>query len=377
MRRKFVFVFTFIFFFASANKAFAVVNPLEKANNKFGIHVFFPSEIYDASKFINSSGGEWGYITAPILVTDRDFEKWRVFMTEAKKHHIIPILRLATGQDLDKSGVWKKPSLTDIIDLANFLNRLPWPIQNRYVIVFNEVNRGDEWGGSVNAKEYANVLSFAVAAFKSKSPDFFVISAGLDNAAPNHGTNYINEYDFMRKMNVAVPGIFYQVDGLASHSYPNPGFSQPPNPDSKIGVASFKYERELAKDLTGKDLPVFITETGWSAEKISDEQKIKYYQETLDSIWNDPGIVAITPFIFDARAGDFEKFSFRTSTGSATAQYNFFANLEKTKGEPAFPVKLAKVLAAESEKTKTNNELHIKQESRFALVDFIKNILNL
>jgi len=375
MLQKFIFIFTLIFPFIFVNNAHAIVNPLDKPNNKIGVHVFFPSEIYDASKLINSNGGDWGYITVPIQINDHDLNKWQVFMTETKKYHIIPILRLATEHDPNNNGAWRKPTRNDMVDLANFLNKLSWPTQNRYIIVFNEVNRSDEWGGSVSPAEYANILSFTVAVFKSKSPDFFVISAGLDNAAPNIGNNYMNQYDFMYKMNSAVPGIFYQVDGLASHSYPNPGFSQPPNANSKMGVASFKFERNLAKDLAGKDLPIFITETGWSNKNVSDDQRVTYYQQTLDTIWNDPSIVAVTPFIFDARSGDFEKFSFRTATGSATEQYSFFANLTKTKGEPAFPVKLAKVLAAETENHSTEAvQVQESQKSGFSFLNMIKNI---
>lgn len=378
MLQKLIFALSFIILFSFTTNAFAIENPLSRPNNKIGIHVFFPSEIYDASKLINSSGGDWGYITVPIQTNDQNLEKWQNFMYACKKFHIIPILRLTTEADPANTSVWKKPELTNVIDIANFLNKLSWPTQNRYVTVFNETNRADEWGGTVNPSEYANILSFAVTVFKSKSPDFFILSAGLDNAAPDQKPQFMNQYEFMKQMNQAVPAIFYQIDGLASHSYPNHGFSQPPDPDNKMGVASFKYERALAKELTGKDLPVFITETGWSGEKVNDELKIKYYQETFDTIWNDPGIVAITPFIFEARDGSFEKFSFRTSTGSATKQYEFFASMAKTKGEPAIPAKLAKVLAAETSnpeiKSTTDNKL---EETGFSFSSMIQSIVQI
>ena len=111
-----------------------------------------------------------------------------------------------------------------------------------------------------------------------------------------------------------------------------------------MGVASFKYERDLAINLNGKNLPVFITETGWSKDLVSDEMQKKYYHDTFNTIWNDPSIIAITPFIFEARGDPFQKFSFLTSTGSATVQYQTFFDLLKTKGVPSLPVK---VLAAE------------------------------
>jgi hypothetical protein len=353
--------------------AFAIENPLSKPNNKIGIHVFSPNELPDAAKLVNS-GGDWGYITVPIQSTDRDFKKWQNFMTLCKKHHIIPLVRLSTINDPNNNGVWKKPELTDIIEAASFLHILDWPTKNRYVIVYNEVNRGDEWGGTVNPAEYANILSFAVTVFKSKSPDYFIISSGMDNAAPSQGTKYMNQYEYMRQMHQAVPAIFNQVDGLASHSYPNPGFSQPPNATSTVGVGSFIHERALAKEMTGKELPVFITETGWTSDGISDETKIRYFQETLNTIWNDPGIVAITPFILDARHGGFPQFSFLTASGSATSQYNFFKNLVKIKGKPALPVR---VLAAEATNESLQHEIK-KTELRSTFFSrFLTSVLKL
>jgi hypothetical protein len=368
-------LFFLLLFFVFPKSAFAIDNPLSKPNNKIGMHIFFPSEIFDSAKLINSNGGDWGYVTIPIQSTDRDLKKWQNFMYACKKFHIIPILRLATGNDPVNTAVWKKPELTDVIDIANFLNQLSWPTQNRYVVIFNEVNRADEWGGTVSPSEYANILSFAVTVFKSKSPDFFVISSGLDNAAPNQNTQYMNQYEFMRQMNTAVPAIFNQIDGISSHSYPNPAFSQAPNVNSKMGVASFKHERDLARELTGKTLPVFITETGWSGELVSDELKTKYYQETFNTIWNDPGIVAVTPFIFEARNGPFEKFSFRTSSGSATKQYEDFEDMTKVKGEPALPLK---VLAAETTKQEANQEPDAaKKETGFSLSNMMQDLLKL
>jgi hypothetical protein len=351
-------VFSCLFLLLSTLPSYAIENPLGKPNNKIGIHVFSPTELPDAARLVNSSGGDWGYVTVPIQSSDRDLKKWQNFMILCKKHHIIPLVRLSTINDPNNTASWKKPELTDVIDAANFLHKLDWPTKNRYIIVYNEVNRADEWGGAANPAEYANILSFAVTVFKSKSTDYFIISSGMDNAAPSQGTKYMNQYDFMRQMHQAVPAIFNQVDGLASHSYPNPGFSQAPNATSTMGVGSFIHERALAKEMTGKELPIFITETGWTSSVVSDETKNRYFQETLNTIWNDPGIVAITPFILDARHGGFPQFSFLTSSGSATPQYNFFKNLVKMKGKPTLPVR---VLAAEATKESLYPQGEIKQ----------------
>lgn len=342
--RLFLPLFFCLIFLAFTPSASAADNPLAFANNKIGIHILDPSELSQAAKLVNNNGGDWGYVTIPIQSGDENLAKWQNFMNQCKKYHVIPIIRLATQDDYFNTQVWRTPTEYDIMSFANFLNSLSWPTKNRYVIVYNEVNRADEWGGNADPAGYAQLLSFSVTVFKTFSPDFFIISAGLDNAAPDQGTTYIDEYTYLKEMNQAVPGIFNQIDGMASHSYPNPGFSQAPDPTSLMGVGSFIHERELIESMSSKVLPVFITETGWSSESVSDSTIVQYYDQAFKTIWNDPDIVAITPFLLNAGAGPFEQFSFLTTTGGQTAQYQYLYNMQKVKGIPELPI--TEVLAA-------------------------------
>jgi len=316
----------------------AIENPASLPNNKFGIHILFTGELEDAAKLINSNGGDWGYVTIPIQSGEKDLEKWQKFMDDARNLHIIPIIRLASEGDFFNTRVWRKPNIYDILDFANFLNSLDWPTKNRYVIVFNETNRADEWGGKSNPSEYAQILSYAVTVFKSKSHDFFIISAGLDNAAENSNDSY-NQYDYLRQMNSAVPGIFYQIDGIGSHSYPNPGFSQPPNVLTAKSISSFKFEKNLIQSLSSKDLPVFITETGWSHQKIKKELIGEYYKTAFSSVWNDASVVAVTPFLLKAGTDPFLQFSF-IENDSSTPQYTAFQNIKKEEGRPGLTEKV-------------------------------------
>ncbi len=372
MVKKFLFA-TALFLFFMPGQAQAIENPLARPNNKIGIHILAATELEQAAKLVNSNGGDWGYVTIPIQATDRDTSKWQHFMDQCKRYHIIPLVRLATSSDPANKTVWRKTTPDDIVYFANFLNTLAWPTKNRYVIISNEVNRADEWGGTINPSEYAEVLNAAVTVFKSKSPDYFIISAGLDNAAPNKGTEFMNQYDFMRAMQGAIPGIFNQIDGISSHSYPNPGFSQPPNATSLTGVGSFRYERELAKSLSGKDLPVFITETGWDNHAVSEDQIMQYYHETFDTIWNDANIVAVTPFVLGANMGPFQKFSFIHPEG-VTKQYDALAQLPKTKGFPLLPIK--KVLAAETEKGSAPTKAQDKEDMPERKIGFLLTVKN-
>lgn len=324
-------------FFIVVKPTSAAENPLAVANNKIGIHILNPSELPTAAQLVNNNGGDWGYVTIPMQSADEDLVKWQKFMDNCKKYHVIPIIRLATQGDYFDTQVWRKPNEDDIVGFANFLNSLEWPTKNKYVIVFNEVNRGDEWGGNADPGEYAHLLSFAVTVFKSVNPDFFIISAGLDNAAPDQGNIFINEYTYIKAMNQAIPGIFNQIDGIDSHSYPNPGFSQTPDTLSFTGTGSFLHERTLIQTMNNKTLPVFITETGWTSESVPEDTRVQYYDQAFKTIWNDPGIVAVSPFLLEADAGPFAPFTFITSSGYKTKQYQYIYDMQKVKGVPSFP----------------------------------------
>lgn len=332
MKVLLLFILSLFLTFLSPRTTLAIYDPASVPNNIYGIHILFPDEVFEARDLVNSNGGDWGYVTIPIQSSDRDIEKWQIFMDDARDLNLIPILRLATDGDYFNTKVWEKPTPEKILDFANFLNSLEWPTQNRYVVVFNEVNRNNEWGGAVSPSEYAEILNYAIDTFKSRSSDFFIISAGLDNAAAN-SEDSMNEYDYILQMEDAVPGIFAKLDGFASHSYPNPGFSQNPSINTTQSIYSFAYEINLANELAGKSLPIFITETGWSSDKISQETIARYFERAFQTAWSDKNIVAVTPFLLRAEQGDFSQFSFIVN-GARTEKYNAIKNLPKVKGEP-------------------------------------------
>ncbi len=332
---RFIFLLTFILLLTfSARNSYAVYDPLSVKNNKFGIHILFPEELSEASSLVNSNGGDWGYVIIPIRASEKNLDKWQKFMDDSKKYHLIPLIRIATDGDYFEKASWSKPTEYDVLDFANFLNNLNWPTKNRYIIIYNEQNRGDEWGGIPNATDYARILDYAVTVFKEKSEDFFIISGGLDNASVNVPNQSVNPYTYMYQMENAVPGIFAKIDGISSHSYPNPAFSSPPS-NSRVGVYSFYYQKQLADGFARKNLPVFITETGWSSNSVSFDTQSEYYKTTLGSFWSDKDIVAITPFIFLAGTGPFEQFTF-IKDGQKTKIYETYKNFSKIKGEPLF-----------------------------------------
>lgn len=315
------------------SKALAIENPISRSNNKFGIHILFPSEIEQAAKLVNSNGGDWGYITIPIQSTDRNLEKWQKFMDDTRRLHVIPIIRIAT---FVQGNVWTKPTVFDHLDFALFLNSLAWPAKNRYVVVYNEPNSSLEWGGLVDPAHYADELNRTIDVFKSVNEDFFIISAGLDSHAPNRGTLYQSSNNYLLAMNKAVPGIFKRIDGFASHSYPNRNFTANPASETKGGVTVYRDELALLKRNFGRsDIPIFITETGWRHDIVSQEHAAAYFRFAFENIWNEPNIVAITPFLLNGQGSNFSGFSLLKSDGSPNEIFTTIASLSKLKGQPS------------------------------------------
>jgi hypothetical protein len=137
-------------------------------------------------------------------------------------------------------------------------------------------------------------------------------------------------------MEQAVPAVFSQIDGFSSHSYPNPGFAQAPSRNSASSISSFEFEQQLIEKFSGRTLPVFITETGWSQNAIPDEKISSYYKQAFNSIWNVNSIVVVTPFLLRALQGPFVAFSLLRDGGVQTLQYKTIAELPKIKGLPVF-----------------------------------------
>lgn len=322
-----------LFLFLTVSVWANAYDPTSVPNNKVGIHILFPEEVIKAAKIINNDDkGAWGYVTIPIQASDRNRDKWQKFFDQCTSLKVIPIIRVATVPD---GSNWAKPGDTDLIDFANFLNDLKWPTQNRYVILFNEVNRSDEYGGVVSPEDYADILNNAIDIFKSKSPDFFILPAGLDNAAANTKTS-IKWQTYLTRMHSEQPEIFNKIDGWTSHGYPNPDFSSRPDVSGSNRIDSYKYDLTFLRQFTGKTLPVFITEAGWSNKYLSDQQVSFYYQHAFNFAWSDKNIIAVTPFLLDAQDGPFKQFSFIDSSGNLKSFASTVSNFA-SQGEPKFP----------------------------------------
>ncbi|MEZ6255767.1 MAG: hypothetical protein R3B92_03310 [Patescibacteria group bacterium] len=274
--------------------------PWEAKNNKFGIYTYAEEEVLIdlADNLVNSNGGDWGYVLIPYNVKDRDTSKWEKVFDKLNKKHLIPIIQL---HDVDV-----KHYKIQTKEAALFLNKFLWPIKHRYISVYNEPNDDAFWYGDANPKEYAEILNYTIDAFKQVTPNYFMLN-GAFNVSAHPSNQYYDSFDFMKKMNDTVPGIFSKLDGWASHSYPQPNFSGTVNAKGRNSITAYKDELQFLSSELGvlKKLKVFITETGWAHAEgqkynpnyLPVSEVANRIEEAYKSVWlKDDDVQAVMPF---------------------------------------------------------------------------------
>jgi hypothetical protein len=318
----------------------AKYDPRVLPNNKFGMHIIDSNDLNDAVWLANSSGGQWGYVTIVISETDKNSGKWQTVMNELRRKRLIPIIRLASTSEND---YWTIPTDTASDDWVRFLNSLNWPTENRYVAIFNEPNHAKEWGNTINPENYSDRFLYLAQRLRQSTDDYFILPAAMDaSAVTAPGTMDAGEY--IKRMVSSHPEMLEYIDGLNSHSYPNPHFSGHPAATGRGSLRTYEWERSLFRSLgLTRDLPVFITETGWQHQngKIIDYNLLdsetvgQYLGYALENVWSDPDIVAVTPFLLNYQDYPFDHFSWKNY--GSTGFYSFseiYRNYPKTTGKP-------------------------------------------
>lgn len=310
---------------------------IENANNKFGLYIYPDNEKFVelADELINSNGGDWGYVLIPYNVKDTDREKWVRLFYLLNKKHLIPIVQLWNIDPYDFESDTKKA--------AEFLDGLTWPVKTRYISVYNEPNAADFWYGRIDPAEYAQILDFTIDHFKKINNNFFIMNGAL-NVSALSSVSYMDAFKFMSAMDDAKPGIFNKLDGWASHSYPQPNFSGDPLDTGRNSIRAYETELDFLKTELGisKELPVFITETGWAHDAgriydpfyISVDDAAENFKEAYRKVWlQDDKVIAVTPFsIWYESPGD--HFSWVDARYIPYRQFQTVKAMKKTAGTP-------------------------------------------
>jgi hypothetical protein len=312
-----------------------------QSKNIFGLHLTQTGDIDSASKIINSSGGDWGYLTIVIRLDQLNHQTWQEFFDKCRKYHLIPIVRLASIMEKDH---WKRPERSDIDSLASFLNSLNWPTKDQHIILFNEINHASEWGGSTDINSFADIAIYTSQKLKQLNSNFIILSSPLDLAAPDKGTEYMSASSVYKEIYKLRPEYFDHIDALASHSYPNHGYVGLPTDTGQHSIRGYIWEQKFINSLgVGKTYPVYITETGWPHREGESKNNQYYTADTTANllikalkIWqNDSQIVAVTPFIYNFPHPPFDHFSWLNKDEKLIPAYQKIIELSKEKNIPA------------------------------------------
>lgn len=336
--------------------------------NRLGIHLllddgrnhWLPEVWAEHLRYAREAVGEWGYVVQLIRSDDLDVAKWQQFMDLCAELHLTPIIRLATVYNR-RAKWWEAPPLdidgsyvTFAARYVAFLTALDWTTEPHYVIVGNEPNHGDEWGGSANPAAYARFLIDVADALHAADPNVRVLNAPFDPYTPHtngapfvNGMTYFDAESFMDAMVAAQPDVFARIDVWASHSYPlgplteppwiqtyqvdylngatNPAHVEPPPGIHNRGVNGYEWELFKLATYGITNLQVMITETGWLHAESTDTDasdpafpaaptaaayldlalrgnkgRSLDYPETGWTPWlDDPRVIAIAPFALD------------------------------------------------------------------------------
>jgi len=310
------------------------------AANPFGLHLTQLSDLTAAAPIINSSGSDWGWATITLRLDQLDTNSWQNFFNDCRQKHIIPIVRVSTYND---GPNWKRPTPSDLDNLASFLNSLNWPTTPQHVIPFNEINHGAEWGGEVDITSFANSFTYFAAKLKQHSPNYFILSTPIDLAAPNNFPKHLSAQSVYDELLKNHPRYFELIDGLASHSYPNHGYVGSPYGTGAHSIGGYQWELEyLQNHGVAKSLPVFITETGWPHREGLKPQR-SYFPASIAARnlvtaftnWQqDPRVLAVTPFIFNYYQEPFDHFSWLDSSGQLMEAYQIVLDFPKSPNNP-------------------------------------------
>ena len=312
-------------------------DPNWEKNNKFGLYIYAEEkDLFEiAQNLVNTNGGNWGYVLIPYSVKDQDRDKWGRVFDQLISKHLIPVIQL---WNLDFEHYKKETQ-----QAAEFLNSFIWPIRYRYISVYNEPNDDKFWFGKADPEGYAKVLDYTIKTFKDTNNDFFMLNGALNISSSGDDDN-IDAFKFMESMNNEVTGIFSKLDGWASHPYPQPNFAGSPDDNGRMSIRAYEDELKYLKDNLGvfKDLPVFITETGWAhaegenynSSYLPVDTVAKYFKKAYENVWlKDDRVRAVMPFTIKYDP-PFDHFSWVNQDKVPYLHYDVIKDMDKVKGEP-------------------------------------------
>ncbi len=301
------------------------VAPAQARGEVLGIHILAPGEISRANQLLSRGDDKDKFVTVPLTLKDLERKnEWQHFLNEAHALKIRPIIRFTTRFE---NGSWTVPTRIDVMRMTSFLSALDWHRPELTVILFNEPNHANEWGGNLDPEGFAKISAFAAQWVGTEAKDYTVLPAAMDLAADGN-KNTMEAFAYWTRALAVEPTLLEHFDAWNSHSYPNPAFSASPDKTGKNSLRGYETELAFVKKYTQKDFPVYITETGWNQNLLSNQRLKDYFIKAYAKIWSsDTRIVAVTPFLLQGAPGTFAPFSFLDKDGNPTMAYEVYQDI--------------------------------------------------
>ncbi len=290
-----------------------------------GIHILSPGEVGKADALLENGDDKDKFVTVPITLNDVGKKSdWQHFFDECHRLKLRPILRLTTKFE---NGNWAQPTRKDVMQLAQFITSLEWHRPEVTIIAYNEPNHAREWGGTIDPEDFEKISNFTVDWFKTEPKTYTMLPAAMDLAADGrNGT--MEAFTYWKRVLAQNPTFFEKFDAWNSHSYPNPAFASSPKRTDKMSLRGYEHELAFIKNYTQKQFPVYITETGWNQNALTNARFRSYFKDAYENIWSkDDRIVAVTPFILQGAPGTFAPFSFLDKDGNPTIAYETYKGI--------------------------------------------------
>ena len=305
--------------------------PEAPRNNPVGVNLVRWIEhpyVWAAAELVNSNGGDWGHVTILLVDEDRaDPDRLQRLFDQFYLHHLVPIVRIGTRFD-EARQLWVRPQPSDPYLWREFFDRIRWPTTHHYLVIGNEPNLGREWGGAVDAADYARYVEKWLDVF-ADDRHYRVFNGALDASNDTSLPERMDEYEFIEAMRDASPTIFERLDGWASNPYHFRWWAE------ELRYSYRAYEAELAA--IGREMPVIIVES--AAGHVDDPRAVADYYEMAFRHWlADPRVVAATPLFWSPEADRFWMYGVNRdgSVHEPSPTYFRIKDLRKVAGSPHF-----------------------------------------
>lgn len=312
-------------------------------NNKIGVHLISPTddEIRNACRglvnmnTVSPDEASGGKLTLTLVKNHIDKETLQRYHDIAREEGCVFIHPIKNSF---ADPYWKPLDQSTIDFFEKILKDLRPSSKYLYIVLGNEVNRGDEWGGTCDGAAYAHIAKLAAEQLKKTVPNIQIGLAGLDAYAPQSGF-YCSQESFLKAALEAEPRLIDDdIDFQVVHEYPNADMT------GSLQNLWLREKNTLKSLGVTKDLPVVISEIAWRRHRglTSEAAAIKLYN-AIQTLEKEPRIWAITPFVYKFCGSPFDQFSLlqcnvKTAAGNTidepNAVFDAIAAVPKVKGDP-------------------------------------------